>query len=103
MRRDYVLFSRPFDFVGGVTLPMKRFTSTVAALGIVLTALSTARAQLYWDVNLDGGTGGNGTATPSGTWDNGTTANWNINSDGTGAPGFWTPDSLAVFAAGNDA
>ena len=81
---------------------MKRLTSIVAMLAVAF-GLASAQAQqtLYWDVT-------NGTAgliTPGsfadGTWDNGTSANWNPNSDGSGSNVTWndaaSPADNAVF------
>lgn len=63
--------------------------------------LQTAQgATLYWDLN--GATGGVGSATPSGTWDL-TTGNWSTDSAGTVATGLWTDSNTAIFSAGNDA
>jgi hypothetical protein len=80
-----------------------RVATSLLAMTVGLVLASGTRAQLYWDINADAGAGGTGSASPSGTWDVGSTANWNPNSDGTGAPGTWTDFSDAVFAAGGDA
>ncbi len=80
---------------------MKLYTCLVAASLISGTCILTAHAQLYWDIDTidQGGAGG---ATPSGVWDTGT-ANWNVNSDGTGLPTTWSAGESAVFSAGTDA
>jgi autotransporter-associated beta strand protein len=80
-----------------------RFAVLFVAIAMGLSLPSAVRAQLFWDTDADAGTGGTGDATPDGTWDVGTTAYWNVNSDGSGAPGIWTDGSDAVFAAGGDA
>jgi fibronectin-binding autotransporter adhesin len=51
----------------------------------------------YWDAN--GSTAGSGNT--SGAWSTGT-ANWNLNSDGTGATSPWVAGDLAIFSAGSD-
>lgn len=61
-----------------------------------------AQTPQYWDTNADGGLGGTGTSTPDGTWDTGTTPNWNVNADGTGGTTTWTDGNDAVFSAGSD-
>lgn len=82
---------------------MKFPASLASALVIFATCISTAHAQLYWDINgdLSGATDGNGLA--DGTWD-AVTSNWNLDSDGIGTgTQAWIPDSAAVFSAGLDA
>ncbi len=58
-------------------------------------------ATKYWDT--DGVTLGAGGATPSGTWDSGTTANWTTDSTGASVGTTWTDGDDAVFSAGTDA
>ena len=71
-------------------------------VGTLLTGTeSPPPPWLYWDI--DGATLGAGGATPGGTWDATTTANWNAASDGTGAAQTWSAGSTAYFAAGGDA
>jgi fibronectin-binding autotransporter adhesin len=80
---------------------MKHCTSLFAALLFVLVGTATADAQLYWDTN-GGGVENPGAGSGTATWD-AATPNWNPIADGTGAVQAWTPDSIAVFAAGGDA
>jgi len=61
----------------------------------------TFAATKYWDIN--GATAGAGGATPSGTWDTGTTANWSTDSAGAIATTTWAASDAAVFSAGGDA
>src|SRR3954447_17738255 len=82
---------------------MNLLKTIVAACVLIGATWSPARAVTnYWDIDTIDQAGAGG-ATPSGTWDTGTTANWNTNSDGTGLPGFWTAGDAAVFSAGGDA
>src|SRR3954452_534914 len=88
-----------FERVGNMNL----LKSIVAACVLIGATWSPARAVTnYWDIDTIDQAGAGG-ATPSGTWDAGTTANWNTNSDGTGIPTLWTAGDSAVFAAGSDA
>src|SRR4051812_38328606 len=48
---------------------------------------SASAAVSYWDIN--GAAGGAGGATPAGTWDTGTTANWSADPQGTVATTVW--------------
>src|SRR6478672_10628164 len=75
------------------------FVVTLIVAGGALTAHS--QTTKYWDVDTIDQLGAGG-PTPSGTWDT-TTANWNINADGSGVPTTWTAGDNAVFAAGSDA
>src|SRR5262245_33228940 len=79
---------------------MKARSALVAALMILGGGFSSARAQLYWDIN--GTTAGAGGTTAAGTW-NSSILNWNT--DSTGAGGALVPwdGSTANFAAGSDA
>jgi fibronectin-binding autotransporter adhesin len=83
---------------------MKSLNSIFASLLIVASSVLTADAQTtrYWDIDTIDQAGAGG-ATPAGTWDTGTTANWNTIADGTGVPGMWTAGDNAVFSAGGDA
>ena len=87
-------------------MPMfKRSLLIAAALAPITGLLSTthAAALKYWDLN--GGTVANPGAglTPNGTWDTGTTANWNTDSDGAGTITTFAAGDTAVFSAGTDA
>jgi len=55
-------------------------------------------ATVYWDTN--GATADSGNA--GGTWDTGTTSNWNSAADGTATPGTFTNGDIAIFSAGAD-
>src|SRR5690349_8192641 len=82
---------------------MKRFSTLLAALALVVSALSTARAaDLYWDIN---GTalGGSNTTSATGNW-NTATANWNDNSTGgAGTISGWSnANNIAHFSAGTN-
>ncbi|WPJ96729.1 hypothetical protein SH580_03295 [Coraliomargarita algicola] len=68
-------------------------TATGLATGLVMAgATLSAQSTAYWDANGDtAGIGG------SGTWDPGTTANWNDASGGTNATSTWTAGDYAVF------
>ena len=83
---------------------MKFCRLVIASLFIIAGSCLTAGAQTtkYWDIDTIDQAGAGG-ATPSGTWDTGTTANWNINADGTGVPTTWAAGDSAVFSAGSDA
>ncbi len=81
---------------------MKLYIACAAALLISSCFAFTANAQQYWDIDTISQLGAGG-ATPSGTWDVGTTPNWNSNSDGSGIPGVWSDFGDAVFSAGGDA
>src|SRR6187551_3595256 len=71
-------------------------------LSLVAACTSIAHAQTkYWDIN--GSTAGAGGSAPSGTWDTGSTANWNASSAGTGAATTWSAGNTAVFSAGSNA
>jgi autotransporter-associated beta strand protein len=74
---------------------MKRLTSLATASLALAALISTAQAQqtLYWDTT-DGtpgliSPGNSGTGANDGTWDNGVSAKWNPNSDGSGANVTW--------------
>lgn len=67
---------------------------------IMLTCV-TRGADVYWDI--DGATAGAGGASPAGTWDTGTTANWTTDSTGSSATQVWTNGDSAIFAAGSNA
>lgn len=54
----------------------------------------------YWDIN--GATTGAGGATPTGTWDSGSTL-WSNSTTGTETTASWVSGRKAVFAAGSDA
>jgi autotransporter-associated beta strand protein len=56
--------------------------------------------SLYWDVN--GALAGSGGPAPTGSWD-GVSANWNLNSSGTGTTTAWVAGDTAMFSAGTDA
>src|SRR5467141_1615050 len=83
---------------------MKLLTALFASLLVIATGVLTVNAQTtkYWDIDTIDQLGAGG-ATPSGTWDTGTTANWNTNPDGSGIPTTWTAGDNAVFSAGGDA
>src|SRR3954454_15902074 len=88
-----------FERVGNMNL----LKSIVVACVLIGSTWSPVRAVTnYWDIDTIDQSGAGG-PTPSGTWDTGTTANWNTNSDGTGIPATWTAGDSAVFAAGGDA
>ncbi|MDR3457830.1 MAG: Ig-like domain repeat protein, partial [Verrucomicrobiae bacterium] len=75
------------------------------ALVALATALCTADANavpsnFYWDIS--GTTAGAGGPSPTGNWDT-ATANWNLNSAGTGSAVVWSDGFAAIFAAGTDA
>jgi autotransporter-associated beta strand protein len=74
-----------------------------AAATAALNCMQPARATVvYWDI--DGATtAGAGGATPAGTWDTGTTANWTTDSTGASAGTTWTAGDDAIFSAGGDA
>lgn len=55
-------------------------------------------ATVYWDAN--GATAGSGNA--GGTWDMGTTSNWNSAADGTATPSTFANGDIAIFSAGAD-
>jgi len=81
---------------------MRKITRIVTLLVcLVLGGLSAHAAVKYWDI--DGTTPGAGGATPSGTWDTGTTANWTQDPTGTSAAETWAANDSAVFSAGTDA
>src|SRR5262245_43596032 len=68
---------------------------------LTLGATSAPAATTYWDIN--GATAGAGGATPTGTWDTGTTANWTTDSTGASATTTWSANDSAFFSAGTDA
>jgi fibronectin-binding autotransporter adhesin len=70
---------------------------TCSMLNVALVQATTN----YWDIN--GATAGAGGATPAGTWDTGTTANWSTDSSGGIAATTWADNDDAVFSAGSDA
>jgi autotransporter-associated beta strand protein len=81
---------------------MKKTVQIVASLiCFALGGDSVNAAVKYWDI--DGATAGAGGATPSGTWDTGTNANWTQDSTGSSAAEMWAADDSAVFSAGTDA
>jgi autotransporter-associated beta strand protein len=61
-------------------------------------ASTTLPNTYFWD--LDGATAGAGGAAPSGNWAD---PNWSSHIRGEAATAAWTPDGIAVFAAGTDA
>ena len=81
---------------------MKKIPPLLAllTLGSLFTGSALA-ANLFWDIN--GATAGAGGATPSGTWDTGTTANWTTDSTGSSAATTWASANTAIFSAGTDA
>ncbi len=81
---------------------MKATISTLLPLICVsLFGASLHAATNYWD--LDGANPGAGGATPAGTWDTGTTANWSTDATGGTATIAWTDNDDAIFSAGADA
>src|SRR4051794_4211030 len=81
---------------------MKKVFLTLALVAILCGQSSAVVINQYWDINTDAGAGGNGTATPTGTW-NAANTNWNTVAAGTGAPTIWGAGNVAVFSAGGDA
>jgi len=69
--------------------------------GSYLDVIGGSAAESYWDV--DGATPGAGGASPAGTWDASTTANWSSDSTGASAATMWPAGGQAVFAAGTNA
>jgi autotransporter-associated beta strand protein len=74
---------------------MKRLAALVTATLALSALIATAQAQqtLYWDTT-DGtpgliSPGNSGTGANDGAWDNGVSAKWNPNSDGSGANVTW--------------
>jgi len=82
---------------------MKRNSQLIISLiCFALCGASTVKGDTkYWDTN--GATAGAGGASPSGTWDTGTTANWSLDSGGGAATTTWADGDDAVFSAGSDA
>ena len=73
-------------------LKLQTRTKLIAAAALVVGMGSVSRATtLFWDTTAGAGVGGNG------TWDVGSTANWNTDSTGTSATQVWTNGSDAVF------
>jgi autotransporter-associated beta strand protein len=75
--------------------------AAAAAAAMVGFTHGAHAATKYWDI--DGGNPGAGGASPAGTWDTGTTANWTLDSTGAGAADVWAAGDDAVFSAGTDA
>src|SRR5436309_2919653 len=79
---------------------MMKFFASLAAATLLLAALPSAQAQLYWDIN---GTNANSSDTgdATGTW-NSTNTFWspNTSTNGTDPTGAWVADSAAVFSSG---
>jgi fibronectin-binding autotransporter adhesin len=75
------------------------------SFGTLLSALALAAAvnagTVYWDIDTLNRAGA-GSSAPGGIW-NASTPRWNVNADGTGIPGLWTPGDTAIFAAGSNA
>src|SRR5437870_13217460 len=80
---------------------MSKRLIAISVACIALCAASLHAAVKYWDIN--GATAGAGGATPSGTWDTGTTANWTTDSTGSSAATTWASANTAIFSAGTDA
>ena len=78
--------------------PTQFITSLIC---FALWQTAAAPATKYWDI--DGATPGAGGATPAGTWNTGTTANWTTSSTGSTAGTTWASGDDAVFSAGTDA
>ncbi|HSP42139.1 MAG TPA: autotransporter-associated beta strand repeat-containing protein [Luteolibacter sp.] len=64
-----------------------------------ISITGTSFTGSYWDTNGTSPGAGN---PASGIWD-GSITNWNPSADGTATTAAWTPGTLAVFAAGDDA
>jgi fibronectin-binding autotransporter adhesin len=80
---------------------MKHKLLAISLLCLALGSASVHAATKYWDI--DDLTPGAGGATPSGTWDTGTTANWTTDSTGASAATMWAANDVAIFSAGTDA
>ena len=80
---------------------MKHTFLSTSLLCLALGSVSIHAATKYWDI--DDANPGAGGATPAGTWDTGTTANWTTDSTGASAATTWDANDLAVFSAGTDA
>jgi len=80
---------------------MRLARTLLCILAVIFGGAAARAATLYWDTN--GAAAGAGGATPSGTWDVGTTANWSTSSAGTIATQVYSGKNQAVFAAGTDA
>lgn len=99
---NYMVFSSVMGT--GFTLEATGAYSNGDALRAPVNAIQIVEKTnvLYWDRN--GSTTGAGTS-PAGNWatTGSNRSNWNTNSNGTGTPGNWTQNYIAVFSAGNDA
>lgn len=82
---------------------MKVFTTLASFLAVAQLLVLPLHSQsvLYWDLNGNVAGSGGGSS-PAGVW-NSTSANWNPQADGTGAPSTWTAGQIAAFAAGANA
>jgi fibronectin-binding autotransporter adhesin len=81
---------------------MRKIIFTIALACSILCAPSVHAAVNYWRPSAapPGSAGG---ATPAGTWDTGTTANWDTAALGTGSHVTWAANDSAVFSAAGDA
>jgi autotransporter-associated beta strand protein len=78
---------------------MKYYMVLAASLAAVAFSGSTARADLFWDVNSTNA-GSSDDGVPNGTWDSATTTNWTTDgTNGTAATQLWDSTG-AIFSAG---
>jgi autotransporter-associated beta strand protein len=80
---------------------LRLFPATLTLASTILLTCAARGADVYWDI--DGATAGAGGASPVGTWDTGTTANWTTDSTGSSATQVWTSGDNAIFSAGSNA
>lgn len=74
-----------------------------ALLALTIVAIFSGHAvavDMFWDRD-DNNIGGSAGTTANGAWDL-VTANWNLNSDGSGANTTWVTTNVGVFSAGGD-
>lgn len=88
--------------IAATSLP-KPFRAAIFWLLAALGCVGPARAQFYWDINVN--TPGAGGSSPSGTWStSGSDKNWTTSANGSSGGGQkWTDGNYAVFSAGSDA
>src|SRR5204863_5413223 len=81
---------------------MKTKTQQAIVLCLFLGVATSSAVTNYWRLST-APAGSAGGAAPDGTWDTGTTANWDIDPAGNGSHLIWSANDYANFSAGIDA